>query len=322
MSARKWTIRSLAAAALLACATGQAPAQAPAATPSATASRPAAVVNGEPISMADLENTIHLAAGPQPTPMTEQAQRELRDDALEMLIEDVLWHQFLRQHAPQPSAEQIALELAKMEHELQKEKKKTLQDFYKENNLTEAQVRANIAYGLQWMAYCNAQVTDAIVKQYYDTYKEFFDKVQVRASHIMVHISPKANPNDLADARARLTALRQQLLEKKIDFATAAKKYSQDTLTAPQGGDLSFFPRKGVMEENIAKTAFALKPGEISDVVQTDMGLHLIMVTERNPGTPSDFESKKDDARTFCIMELQQSIVTQLRQAAKIEKSW
>jgi parvulin-like peptidyl-prolyl isomerase len=320
MSARKWTIRGLAGAALLACATGSALAQAPAATPAATASRPAAVVNGEPIPMADLEAMIRMA-GPQPSPLTEQAQRELRDDALEMLVEDVLWHQFLRQYAPAASAEQIAQELAKMEQAL-KEKKKTLQEYYKETGQSEAQCRTNIGYLLQWTAYCNAKVSDAMVKQYYDTYKEFFDKVTVRASHIMIHIPSKANGDDVAEARARLTNLRQQVVEGKIDFPTAAKKYSQDTLTAPQGGDIGFFPRKGVMEETIAKTAFALKPGELSEVVQTEMGLHLILVTERNPGTPSDFESKRDDARMFCIMEMQQNIVTQLRKAAKIEKSW
>ena len=62
MSARKWTIRGLAGAALLACATGRTPAQTPTApTAPATAAKPAALVNGEPISMADVENMVRMA---------------------------------------------------------------------------------------------------------------------------------------------------------------------------------------------------------------------------------------------------------------------
>ena len=164
------------------------------------------------------------------------------------------------------------------------------------------------------MAYCKAQVTDAIAKQYYDTNKDFFDNVMVRASHIMPRVEPNASPTDVEAAKAKLTALRQQLMDGKIDFATAAKQYSQYPPTAAKGGDLDFFPRKGLMDETIAQTAFALKPGQISEVVQTDMGLHLVLVTERKPGTPSNFEQIKEDVRMFCIMEMQQNIINHMAQ--------
>ena len=51
------------------------------------------------------------------------------------------------------------------------------------------------------------------------------------------------------------------------------------------------------------------------------MGLHLVMVTDRKPGTPSDFEKIKDDVRMFCIMEMQQNIINHMRKNAKIDKN-
>jgi hypothetical protein len=320
MSARTWTIRGLAAAALLGCAAGQTPAQPPAAPVTAPAAKPAAVVNGEPITMAEVENTMR-AVPPTAVPLTEQAKAQLREDALNALIEEMLWHQFLRDYAPHATADQVTQELAQVEKDLKEKRKKTLPEFYNESGMTEAQLRVNIGYGLQWMAYCKAQVTDAIAKQYYDTNKDFFDNVMVRASHIMLRVEPNASPTDVAAAKAKLTALRQQLMDGKIDFATAAKQYSQYPPTAAKGGDLDFFPRKGLMDETIAQTAFALKPGQISEVVQTDMGLHLVLVTERKPGTPSNFEQIKEDVRMFCTAEWQQKLIGQLHERAKIEKS-
>src|SRR6516165_3993186 len=294
MIARKWTIRGLAGAALLAFAAGQAPAQPPAAAPVTTAAPAApaapaatksvAVVDGDAITTADLENALRMV-GPTAVPLTEQQKVQMRDDALEMLIEDALIHQFLRKYAPPATPEMINKELGEMA-ELLKKQNKTLQDLYKDSGLSEAQWRVNIGYRIQWMAYCKAQVTDAVVKKYYDDNKDFFDNVQVRASHILVRVDAKATPQDIAAAKAKLTALRQQLAENKIDFAAAAKQYSECT-SAPNGGDIGYFPRKGRVLEPFAATAFAMQPGQVSDAVQTEYGLHLIKVTDRKAGTPS-----------------------------------
>jgi hypothetical protein len=322
MSARNWTIRGLAGAALLACAVGRAPAQSPAAAPVTTAAPAAtksvAVVDGEAITMADLDNALRMV-GPTAVPLTEQQKAQMRDDALEMLIEDTLMHQFLRKYAPPATPELINKELGEMA-ELLKKQNKTLQDLYKDSGLSEAQWRVNIGYRMQWMSYCKAQVTDAVVKKYYDDNKDFFDNVQVRASHILVRVDPKATPQDVAAAKAKLTALRQQLVENKVDFAAAAKQYSECT-SAPAGGDIGYFPRKGRVLEPFAATAFAMQPGQVSDVVQTEYGLHLIKVTDRKAGVPSDFEKIKEDVRMFYVSELQQNIISHMRKNAKIEKN-
>ena len=74
-----------------------------------------------------------------------------------------------------------------------------------------------------------------------------------------------------------------------------------------------------MLDENFARAAFALKVGEVSDVVQSEYGLHIIKVTDRKPGTPSDYEKMKDEVRDFCVEEMRQSLVAQERKTAKIE---
>jgi peptidyl-prolyl cis-trans isomerase D len=100
---------------------------------------------------------------------------------------------------------------------------------------------------------------------------------QIRASHILLKIEGKSD----ADVRARAE---QVLKEAKAgaDFAALAKKYSEDESNSAQGGDLDFFGR-GRMVGEFENVAFTLKPGEISDLVKTQFGYHIIKLTDRKP---------------------------------------
>ena len=100
---------------------------------------------------------------------------------------------------------------------------------------------------------------------------------QIRASHILLATEGK-------DENAVRTQAEQVLKEAKsgADFAALAKKYSQDETTAPQGGDLDYFSR-GRMVAAFDNAAFALAPGEMSDLVKTEFGYHIIKLTDRKP---------------------------------------
>lgn len=278
--------------------------------------KPAAVVNGETISFAEVEAWIK-SRGPLPTPPTEQTRKQMQAEAVSLLIDDLVMQQFLRKYAPRIEPAEVAKRMAELEDGLKKQDK-TLADFYKETSQTEAQVRTSVLNMLQWAAYVKDKVTDADVKRYYDENKEFFDQVTVRASHIVFRVAANAPPAERQSAMTRLQALRQQILSGQIDFAEAAKKHSQCP-SAPNGGDIGTFPRKWVVEEPFARAAFALKVGEVSDVVQTDYGLHLVKVTDRKPGQPSDFAKIKDEVKEICIEEMRLALVTQQRKASKIE---
>ena len=118
-------------------------------------------------------------------------------------------------------------------------------------------------------------------------------------------------------AYAKLQDIRQQMLAGKITFADAAKTYSQSS-DAAGGGDIGYFPRKWAVEESFARAAFALEKNQVSDVVQTDFGLHLILVTDRKAGQPSDFNMIKDEVRETAAEEMRLNILVEHRKLAKI----
>src|SRR5262249_52909758 len=156
------------------------------------------------------------------------------------------------------------------------------------------------------------------LKKYFADNKDFFDKVTVRASHIVLRVAPDAPAEERQEARQKLAAMRQEIAANKVSFADAAAKHSHCP-SAPKGGDLGYFTRKWMVEEPFAKAAFALKVGEVSDVVTTDYGYHLILVTDRKPGVAADFEQAKEDVRDCLLEEIRQGVLLDLRRTAKVE---
>ncbi len=100
-----------------------------------------------------------------------------------------------------------------------------------------------------------------------------------RASHILISAAKDAPAAERQKARERAQELLAQVRKAPDSFAQLARKHSQDPGSAPNGGDLDFFPR-GAMVKPFEDAAFALKKGEISEVVESDFGFHIIRVTD------------------------------------------
>ena len=183
---------------------------------------------------------------------------------------------------------------------------------------TEAQFRADIAARLQWKSFITPRLTDQVVKQYYDDNKVFFDKVLVRASHILLKVAPNATQNDKQLLYNRMVAIRQEIMTGKIQFQDAAKKYSECP-SKDNGGDIGLFPYKFAVAEPFARAAFSMKTGTISDVVATEFGYHIIKVTDRTNGQPSDFQQLKTEVKELYAQEVYQRIIADQRKTAKIE---
>ena len=112
-------------------------------------------------------------------------------------------------------------------------------------------------------------------------------KEERRASHILINASKDASSADREKAKARATELLAQVRKAPATFADVAKKASDDKGSATAGGDLNFFGR-GAMVKPFEDAAFALKKGEISDLVETDFGYHIIQLTDiKAPRQPS-----------------------------------
>ena len=153
-------------------------------------------------------------------------------------------------------------------------------------------------------------------------YKANPDKFQhgpeVRVSHILF-VAPSDADSSAAKQHAAAALAR---IKKGEDFGTLAKELSEDPGSKDKNGDLGFIPHQGAIKE-FADAAFALKPGEVSDVVQTKYGYHIIKVTEARPEGVTPLAEVKAELATFLqdqeLDKQQQAYVEGLKKQAKIE---
>jgi len=140
-----------------------------------------------------------------------------------------------------------------------------------------------------------ANVTQADIERAYNSnIEQYSTPEQIRASHILF----KTEGKDDAAVKAKAEEVLKQA-KAGADFAELAKKYSEDEASAKNGGDLDYFG-KGKMVPEFEQVAFAMTPGQISDLVKTQYGYHIIKMSDKKPAT------------TKTLQEVRQQIVDQL----------
>ncbi len=300
-------------------------------TPAAPTNAVAATVNGHPIPESS------ILRGLKRVPPADHAKA--RPEILNYLIENALIDQYLAAQKIPVEPKEVAGRIG----ELQAELKKHGQDYakmLKDLMITEDELRAQLLADLRWEKFATAQANDKVLREMYEKGSEMFDGSQVKARHIL--LTPGSDVKAQAEAKAKLAGHKAQL-EAEADKAVAAMPATADPLAKQQerlrklegsfgelaktcsacpskkdGGELPFFPRTGAMVEPFAKAAFALKPGQLSDVVETQFGYHLILVTARKAGQATRFEEVKEDVKEVYCARLRESLVAQLRTNAKI----
>lgn len=139
-----------------------------------------------------------------------------------------------------------------------------------------------------------SEITDAQIKEFYDAnLARFGAPEERRASHILV----PAEGGDKAAARKKAEALLAQVRAKPDDFARLAKEESKDPGSAAQGGDLGFFG-KGMMVKPFEDAVFTMKVGDISDVVESDFGFHVIRLTDIRPAQTKPLAAVRGEIET------------------------
>jgi peptidyl-prolyl cis-trans isomerase C len=262
--------------------------------------------------------------------------QDARVEVLNFLIENALVDQYLAQKSVTAEPAEIEAKLKQATDEIKKNGS-SMEKVLQELSLTEAELRGQISAQLRWDKFATSQATDDNLKRFFETHQDMFDGSLVHARHIL--LTPPVNDGKAAaEARVHLDTIRksleagalnspkgkdaaetEKLRVKTIEdaFAVIASKESVCP-SKQQGGDLGWFPRGGNMVEPFAKAAFALSPGQMSDVVPTQFGLHLILVTERKPGHPTKFEDVKDLVREIYAEQLREQICAELRQTTRI----
>ena len=286
----------------------------------ASPDKPAALVNGQMISMADVKAL--LEARPYPNVLKPDEIKAIRTEAINMLVNDMLVRQYLTKNAPKVNPTDVDKEIRNLE-DLLKKQNKTLKEMLKDNGQTMEQMQKDIVSRLQWQGYLKACMSEEQAKKYYEDNKLFFDRVVVRASHILLKFPPNVTAEQKKTMLNQAEVIRQEIVTGKMTFDAAVAKYSQcpskDSKERP--GDVGPFQYKFDVVDSFAKAAFSMKVGEISGVVATDYGYHIIKVTDRNAGKPSTYESVRDAVREIWSqdVELYQRIIADQRKASKIE---
>jgi peptidyl-prolyl cis-trans isomerase D len=136
----------------------------------------------------------------------------------------------------------------------------------------------------------NITVNEADVRTYYEQNRERLGtKEERRASHILISVPSGAPPAEREKAREKAQALLAEVKKAPGSFAEIARKNSQDPGSAEKGGDLDFVTR-GAMVKPFEDAMFALKKGEISDLVESEFGYHIIQLNDIKPGVVPPFE--------------------------------
>jgi peptidyl-prolyl cis-trans isomerase C len=202
------------------------------------------------------------------------------------------------------------------------------QQALQQQNLKEVDVRQSITDNLLYQQVLDpvvkaiAEPTDAEIQKFYDENPKYFDEPeQVHAAHIFLKVDATAPPEQKAELRKKLEAIRADIESKKTTFAEAAK-ISDDKSNAQNGGDLGFFKRGDIVPA-LETAAFAAKPGTLTPVIETEYGYHLVNVIEFKAGGKAPVEKAKPDIKAFLERQKKQDATRKylegLKGKAKIE---
>ena len=265
-----------------------------------------------------------------PVAFLEQYKKRLREQVLEQLVIERLLAEKVKEDKIEVTDEEVINEITEMvaaqpEPLSLEEYKKKLIEYGQSFDEQKELIRKGLAYEkvLEAQLTGKVNITEDDARKFYDENPKQFERgEQVRASHILIKpiFVKGGDPNE---AKAAAKAKAQELLKKAkggADFAQLAMSYSMDTL-APKGGDLGFFS-KGDITPAFEKVAFELSVGQISDIVETEYGYHIIRVTDhREPGVISFDEVKDSIIRNLTInkqAELTKEYIESLKAEADI----
>ena len=289
----------------------------------------AALVNGVAISMEQYTKELNIQidrVSRQGGQVTDDQLAALKNDILDSLIEREVLYQQSQKDGIQITDQTIDDQLAAIKKRFPNETE--YKNALSKMNLSEDEVKAQIKRGLSIKELIDQQVTSKVVitdeesKAYYDKNPQRFKQPeQIKASHILIKVDAKADEAKKAEARQKIEEV-QQKLKDGGDFAALAKEYSEGPSSA-KGGDLGYF-RRGQMVKPFEEAALALKPNEVSGVVETRFGYHLIKVYDNKPEQTLAYADVKDKI----IQRLKQEkiekeavqYVDKLKKDAKLEK--
>ncbi|SDT84260.1 peptidylprolyl isomerase [Desulfobacula phenolica] len=283
-----------------------------------------AKVNGSPIfkSELDLEQQsliTHLLGLGKAVPKKDEPM--IRNRALESLINAEILYAASLKMGYGIEKEAIDKEILKVKKQFQNTN--DYENMLKSIGFSENQLRNHFEKGLAVKKIVeqkfekNIVVEEKDILEYYKNNPEKFNRQEeVQASHILIKLDADANPAQKINAKKEIEKILRQINEGK-DFATLAKALSQCP-SSSEGGDLGFFKR-GVMEKSFEDAAFALKPGQISGIISTSFGYHIIHVTGKKTGSTISLEDSAKRIKTHLTLHRSKALMNEFIKQQRLE---
>ena len=259
-----------------------------------------ALVNNDPIHYGDVDKAIKQFLN-QLGKDTDQFQVEKPDttlwqEALEWIISIRLLAQEAKQQGIEVDKNEIDMVINTIKGRFTTEQK--FLDALEQAELSIEQFTVNLTKELMVQKLLDQQVasqvkdvTDEEALQYYNEHgDEFLQDEQIRVHHILFKVSQTAEPGKVNDVENKARRVLQRIKDGE-EFDKLARQFSEDP-SALKGGDIGFFSR-GDMIKNFEDAAFALKPGEVSDLVRTPLGFHIIRLDDNKKSQQVPFEEVK-----------------------------
>lgn len=188
---------------------------------------------------------------------------------------------------------------------------KAYYELHKDKLVTPEQVKLQFALLSAAGLVAQMHVTDDEVKAFYDQNKEKFQGDEQRhASHILIGFGVNASDKDKQAAKEKAQGILDQLRKSPKKFEELATKYSQDPGSASKGGDLGSFGR-GAMVKPFEDAVFSMKPGQISDLVESEFGYHIIRLDDVS-GNANSFDSLKAQIKGDLLFQKAQAKYAEL----------
>jgi peptidyl-prolyl cis-trans isomerase C len=282
-------------------------------------------VNGEQVTKADLERMIKTMEQQAGAPVPAERRDEIYRGAIDRLVTYTLLKQ-------ESKTRGVKIDEAEIDSKVQEVKGQfPTQDAFekalKDRNMTVESFKSDARNDLSVNKVMETAVasvpgpSDAEAKDFYTKNPDKFKQdEQVRASHILVRVAADADAKTRARAKAEIEAVLKQV-KSGGDFAKLAQQHSQDG-SAAQGGDLGYFPR-GQMVPEFDQAAFSLPVGQVSGIVTTQFGYHILKVTDKKPAGTVSFEEAAPKIKQYLEQQKKQeaadAFINGLKKKSKIE---
>lgn len=247
-----------------------------------------------------------------------------KEEILNVMISQELVSQQANKEGIKVTDQEISNELKSFKEYIGK--MPTYLDFLQENQIDDEFLKSHIKQNLIFEKYRNkimseSNIDESELRTYYEAHLDEYKKEEIKASHIFIStLNSMKEPLSEEEVAKKESEAKELLkrLKSGEDFAKLAKEYSEDDVSAVNGGDLGYFT-KGVMLPEFEEAAFKLNKGEMSDIVKSPSGYHIIKVFDRNVEI-SSFEDEKENILGVIRYDIYDKKMKELQSKANIER--